>query len=185
MHVQNRSGQSESCFEGSFVKYCLFYFSFIMPRWSEKQSCTFVSLYKDFDCLWNVFDPSYKNRGMRTAAFEYIVKVMNIPSFTVNDVPKKIRSFRSTYNQELLKVSKSQKSGADDDDVYYPTVKWFDDMDYIMKNSNVADRPTMTDVVSLHTIKCLKVVFSPSSGKVAHFKTCFIVVSFSPKVNLV
>lgn len=85
---------------------------------------------------------------MRVAAFEYIVKVMNIPSFTVNDVPKKIRSFRSTYNQELLKVSKSQKSGADDDDVYSPTVKWFDDMDYIMKNSNVADRPTITDVVS-------------------------------------
>lgn len=118
-----------------------------MPRWSEKQSCTFVSLYKEFDCLWNVFDPSYKNRDMRLAAFDYIVKVMNIPTFTVNDVPKKIRSFRSTYNQELLKVVNSQENGAGND-VYYPTVKWFDDMDYIMKNSNVNDRPTITDIVS-------------------------------------
>lgn len=116
-----------------------------MSRWSQKQSCTFVSLYKDSACLWNAFDPSYKNRDARFEAYEYMVQVMNIPDFTVNDVSKKIRSFKSTYNQELLKIVKSQETG----DVYYPTVKWFDDMDYVMNNSKVRERQSTTNLVSI------------------------------------
>lgn len=49
-----------------------------------------------------------------------------------------------------MNLSKSQESvEAGVDDVYYPTLKWFEDVDYIMKNSNVTERPKTTNMVSI------------------------------------
>nr|CAH7733459.1 unnamed protein product [Callosobruchus chinensis] len=36
----------------------------------------FVAVYKDYECIWNIGSPSYRNRAMRAAAFEEIVKYM-------------------------------------------------------------------------------------------------------------
>lgn len=120
-----------------------------MSRWGEQQSYKFVTLYKEAECLWNFFDPCYRNRDMRLDAFKHIVEEMNIAGFTLDDVAKKIRSFRSTYNQELQKIKNSEKSGAGTGELYKPSLKWFDDMDYIMKNSNiqVQERPRYTNMV--------------------------------------
>jgi hypothetical protein len=59
---------------------------------------------------------------------------MNITNFGVKDVSKKIKSLRSTYHLEVTKITKSKASGAGADEVYTPTIKWFNAMDYIIKN---------------------------------------------------
>jgi dihydroorotate dehydrogenase len=103
-------------------------------RWSEEQTTKFVNMYKDSENLWNVFTPEYKNREARLASLKHMVLDMNIPNFGVKDVSKKIKSLRSTYHLEVTKITKSKASGAGADEAYTPTIKWFNAMDYIIKN---------------------------------------------------
>lgn len=121
-------------------------------RWSSQENVKFVNLYRDQENLWNVFDSQYKNRDARRTSLQHIVTEMNIPRFTEKDVAKKIKNLRSTYNQELLKIEKSKKSGSGTDDMYKPSIKWFDIMDYIMKIINLKEKETSSNLVSIHTI---------------------------------
>ena len=73
---------------------------------------------------------------------------MNIPNFGVKDVSKKIKSLRSTYHLEVTKITKSKASGAEADEAYTPTIKWFNAMDYIIKNSTIKEKETYTNLVS-------------------------------------
>jgi ribosome recycling factor len=63
------------------------------------------------------------------------MQAMGREEFGVTEVKQKIKNIRSTYNQEVQKIQKSKASGTSPDDVYKPTVKWFDVMDQIMKGS--------------------------------------------------
>ena len=46
-----------------------------------------------------------------------MVKQLNIPGLTQEDVKLKIKSIRSRYSSELAKVLKSEKSGAGRDNI--------------------------------------------------------------------
>ena len=115
-------------------------------RWSPDQNVKFVELYKDNTNLWNCLDPNYKNRNLRQSSIENIRAEMNLVS--TSDVTKKIKSLRSTYHLESLKIEKSKKSGSSTDDVYKPSIKWFDSMDYIMKIINLKEKETTSNLVS-------------------------------------
>jgi hypothetical protein len=77
---------------------------------------------------------NYKNKHMRQRAIEAIMQAVGREEFGVTEVKQKIKNIRSTYNQEVQKIQKSKSSGTSPDDVYKPTVKWFDVMDR-MKSS--------------------------------------------------
>jgi len=100
-----------------------------------------VELYKDQTNLWNCLDPSYKNRDLRKASFEHIHNELGLTD--MNEVTKKIKNLRSTYNQEVLKIEKSKKSGSG------TSTKWFDSMDYIMKIINLKEKQTTSNLVSI------------------------------------
>ncbi|XP_026746865.1 uncharacterized protein LOC113508093 [Trichoplusia ni] len=68
----------------------------------------------------------------------------------MNEVTKKIKNLRSTYNQELLKIEKSKKSGSGTDEIYKPSIKWFDSMDYIMKIINLKEKETSSNLEPYH-----------------------------------
>jgi len=53
-----------------------------------------------------MFIPEYRNRETRSASMQSIASELNIRNFTMKDVPKKIKSLRSTYYLELAKVEK-------------------------------------------------------------------------------
>jgi len=72
---------------------------------------------------------------MRQRAIEAIMQATGREEFGVTEVKQKIKNIRSTYNQEVQKIQKRKASGTSPDDVYKPTVKWFDVMDQIMKGS--------------------------------------------------
>lgn len=120
-----------------------------MPeRWNELTTCKFVELYKEQEDLWNMNIPTYKIKGARQKALQEIVTQMGLENFTVPDAIKKIKSLRATYNQEFSKIEKSASSGAGTDDLYKPTMKWFNAMSEIMK-IGVLKRDTFNSQVSI------------------------------------
>lgn len=116
-------------------------------RWTSEQNLKFVELYKDQTNLWNCLDPSYKNRDLRKASLEHIRNELGLTD--TNEVTKKIKNLRLTYNQEVLKIEKSKKSISGTDEVYKPIIKWFDSMDYIMKIINLKEKQTTSNLASI------------------------------------
>ena len=103
-------------------------------KWTESETIKLVEVYKTYECIWNISIPSYRNRPMRSAAYEEIVKYMAKENFGIAELKQKIKNLRCTYNQELGKIKKSKKSGSGLDDIYVPSIKWFALMDSFMKN---------------------------------------------------
>jgi hypothetical protein len=68
-------------------------------------------------------------------AIEATMQTMRWEEFGFTEVKQKIKNIQSTYNEEVQKIQKSKASGTSPDDVYKPTVEWFDVMDQIMKGS--------------------------------------------------
>lgn len=127
-------------------------------RWNDATTLKFVQLYRANENLWNMFIPEYRNREARSESLQSIVDELNCPNFTVKDVPKKIKSLRSTYYLEVAKIEKSKASGAGADFVYKPSVPWFDDMKYIMQSATIKEKKTSSNLVSikklLFTLHC-------------------------------
>jgi len=117
-------------------------------RWNEETTLKFVQLYHEHENLWNMFVPEYRNRDTRSASMQFIARELNIPNFTMKDVPKKIKSLRSTYYLELAKVEKSKASGGGTSFVYKPLVPWYTDMSYIINTATVKGKETDSNLVS-------------------------------------
>jgi hypothetical protein len=90
----------------------------------------------------------YKRKDARQSALEGIVRKMGLENFTTKDAKQKIKSLRATYQQESHKIYKSLSSGADLEDVYKPSMKWFTLMTEVMK-SGVLKRGTVSSEVSI------------------------------------
>ncbi|KAL4113585.1 hypothetical protein QTP88_017191 [Uroleucon formosanum] len=103
-------------------------------KWSESDTIALVELYEKHECIWNIGSKDYRNKLMRDDVYEDIVKTLKKDNFGVTKLKQKIKNLRCTYNQELLKIKKSQKSGSGVDDLYVPNIKWFKLMDSFMKN---------------------------------------------------
>lgn len=116
-------------------------------RWTSEQNLKFMELYKDRTNLWNRLDPNYRNRDLRKASLEHIRMELGLTD--THEVTRKIKNLRSTYNQEILKIEKSKKNGCGSDEVYKPSIKWFDSMDYIMKIINLKEKQTTSYLVSI------------------------------------
>lgn len=115
------------------------------PKWSDNTTCKFVKLYKQHECLWNTKIELYRNKNAREAAIIDIIEAMELKNFTVADVKNKIKSLRGTYQQEVLKIEKSEKSGVTY--VYKPAMKWFCIMTEVM-GSGTLKRSTQNNLVS-------------------------------------
>jgi hypothetical protein len=68
-----------------------------------------LDLLRNQECLWNVKSENYRNRNIRDKPLEEMVKQLNIPDLTQEDLKLKIKSFRSRHSSELAKVLKSEK----------------------------------------------------------------------------
>jgi hypothetical protein len=115
-----------------------------MPaRWNDKLTCKYVELYREHECLWNMNSTLYKRKDARQGPLEEIVRKMELENFTTEDAKQKIKSLRATYQQESYKIEKSLSSGADLEDVYKPSMKWFTLMAQVMK-SGVLKRESLS-----------------------------------------
>lgn len=87
--------------------------------WSHDQVICLIELYKERPCLYQVKSSSYKNKHMRTTAYESMVtELKNIrPGTTVAEIKSKINGLRTNFITEHRKYLKSKHSGMDEDSV--------------------------------------------------------------------
>lgn len=113
-------------------------------RWTDADAIKLIELYKTYHFLWDSNHRLYKNHMARTKAYESIMEQMNKPNITVQDIRCKIKNLRSSYYQEVKKVSRAQDLGLE----YTPTLPWFDYvkdiMDTVVHHQTVNLMPTFT-----------------------------------------
>jgi hypothetical protein len=93
----------------------------------------FIEIYKTEPCLWHVKCKEYHDREKRSAAYDKLLSKLKElePNATKDDVIKKINTLRSNVRRERKKYDESVKSGASSDDIYKPTLWYFDLFDFI------------------------------------------------------
>lgn len=92
-----------------------------------------IEVYKSLPALWKVKSDDYSNRQKKDAAYAVLVEKFQekYPNYTREDVKKKINSYRTNYRKELKKVQESEKSGAGADQVYEPTLWYFQALTFL------------------------------------------------------
>ncbi|XP_076058392.1 uncharacterized protein LOC143035331 isoform X4 [Oratosquilla oratoria] len=93
-----------------------------------------IQLYRDLPVLWQVKSKEYSDRQKKNSAYEVLVKKYNekYPGATRDDVRKKINSLRTNFRKELAKMRSLQMSGAGSDEIYQPTLWYFDEMRFLV-----------------------------------------------------
>ncbi|KAK3887126.1 hypothetical protein Pcinc_008716 [Petrolisthes cinctipes] len=93
----------------------------------------FIECYKSFPSLWKIKSEGYKNRNLKANCYKQLVEMLkkHIPTATKDLVCKKINAFRTSYRRELKKVIKSEKSGAGSDDIYSPSLWYYDALGFL------------------------------------------------------
>ncbi|KXJ78362.1 hypothetical protein RP20_CCG004814 [Aedes albopictus] len=92
-------------------------------RMSSDEIVHLLGLYREHELLWNYSHELYKNKQKRLAALETIRAAMDLES--VDEVKRRIKVVRDTYNIEKNKMSSSKKSGAGTADVYHTRLSWY------------------------------------------------------------
>ncbi|XP_063812991.1 uncharacterized protein LOC135050422 [Pseudophryne corroboree] len=94
-----------------------------------------IDLYRQNECLWRVRSPDYANRIKRNRAYQQLIEYSRGKNSDVDVdwVKKKISNFRTVFVKERKKVQDSQRSGAGTDEVYKPTLWYYDQIQFIIE----------------------------------------------------
>lgn len=106
-----------------FLKSVKFEMAIRKKRMSSDEIVHLLGLYREHELLWNYSHELYKNKQKRLAALETIRAAMDLES--VDEVKRRIKVVRDTYNIEKNKMSSSKKSGAGTADVYHTRLSWY------------------------------------------------------------
>jgi hypothetical protein len=93
----------------------------------------FIHLYRSLPATWKIKSEMYKDKMLKHDCYVKLTnKLKEIdPTADINTTKKKINILRSNYRRELKKVLASEKSGADIDDIYLPSVWYFDEFKFL------------------------------------------------------
>lgn len=83
--------------------------------------------------LWQITSDSYKNKYLKNKAWKELLEVyVKIDEKgTIEALKRKIGNIRTCYRRELKKVISSERSGAGAEDVYVPTLWYFDLLNFL------------------------------------------------------
>lgn len=70
------------------------------------------------------------------------------PEASKDDVKKKFNSLRTNYRKELKKHLQSMKSGSGTDDIYHPTLWYFNEMSFLQDQETASDSQSSMDTQS-------------------------------------
>ncbi|KAJ4447226.1 hypothetical protein ANN_09229 [Periplaneta americana] len=98
-------------------------------------------LYKDMPCLWDISNVNYLNRDMRNQAMEILLEKYKEADEDANMsvLKKKIENMRTSYRRELKKVKASVRTGAGTEDIYTPTL-WYFELLHFLDEKNEQSR---------------------------------------------
>lgn len=122
----------------------------------------FIDIYRSEPCLWQVKNKFYHDRNKREAAYTKLVaKLKEIePEASKETVQKKINNLRSAVRKEKKKIDSSKKSGTSPDEIYKPTLWYYDLFSFLgdqdipaSSTSNLDDEENASNEVSLNLNK--------------------------------
>lgn len=118
------------------------------PICKKEALLDFIEAYRSHPELWDVESPHYSNRNKKAAAYEALIDKLKLvePDATRDSVVKKINNLRSAFRKELRKVKDCKKSGSAGDDVYTPTLWYYNDLMFLV------DQETSEPSVSTATL---------------------------------
>lgn len=97
--------------------------------WSRDLITDFINLYKSYPCLWKIKSEAYKNRNLRDEAYNKMTefcRLRGFPNANRDFVVKKIQSLRGSFRKELKKAVDTQRSGRGADEIYIPSLWYYD-----------------------------------------------------------
>lgn len=102
-----------------------------IPNTQEWRS--FFDKFEEKSMLWQSSSEHYKNKFLKMKAWkELLVEYQKIdPEATVEQLKRKITNIRTCYRRERKKINASEKSGAGFDDIYTPSLWYFDKLDFL------------------------------------------------------
>lgn len=114
-------------------------------HWSRQDILILIESYRKYPCLWNVKSKLYKDRDKRAAALSSISEELkrNGVSATINEIKRKLDGIRCQYRREKNKMRKSKKSGTGTEDLYIPTL-WFFDLLFFLNDAEEGRASTST-----------------------------------------
>lgn len=91
--------------------------------WTE-----FIELYREQRCLWDVKSRNYSNKHLRKESLDVLIEKCKdiFPNADEKFVKAKIDSLRASFRREMKKLISSKSTGKGLDDVYEPTLWYFD-----------------------------------------------------------
>lgn len=96
--------------------------------WSKDFTTTFLEKYREFHCLWKIKSKEYLNKNLKTAAYDELAELCKTvcPDANREFVVKKIQGLRGSFRKELKKVLASKRSGSGHDQIYEPTLWYYE-----------------------------------------------------------
>ncbi|KAL1488632.1 hypothetical protein ABEB36_014432 [Hypothenemus hampei] len=92
----------------------------------------FIELYRSFPCLWKIKSKEYSDRDKKRQAYEILIrKYKEIDHAANKETIVKKNKFIANCVKELSKVNKSIRSGAGDEDIYKPSLWYFDLLSFL------------------------------------------------------
>lgn len=93
----------------------------------------FFNVYRQLPELWKVKSDAYRNRMKRRRGYAILLKKYKEyePDATEDLLKKKINNIRVSYRRELNKILKSYETANSSDEVYKPTLWYFNELDFL------------------------------------------------------
>ncbi|KAL4706056.1 hypothetical protein ACJJTC_001654 [Scirpophaga incertulas] len=115
-------------------------------NYSKEFLTQFIDLYKSLPTLWKIKSKEYSDRNKKNEPYHLMIEKLKKvePNATRDTVTKKINSLRSSRRKEKKKVKDSLKSGTSTDDVYQPSLWYYELLDF------VDDQETARDPISVN-----------------------------------
>ena len=93
----------------------------------------FIELYRGQPSLWKIKSADYFDRRKKAASYDILVSKsqQKYSSATKDTVTKKINSMRSAFRREYKKVINSHRSSTSSEDLYHPTLWYFQSLMFL------------------------------------------------------
>ena len=97
-------------------------------KWSHKAVTGLLTLYRRMPSLWKVKSDDYLNRNLKKKCYDELIAYCKqiFPHADKDFVSKKIQKLRGSFRKEFRRVEASTRSGKGADDVYVPSLWYYD-----------------------------------------------------------
>ncbi|XP_049875451.1 uncharacterized protein LOC126373352 [Pectinophora gossypiella] len=92
-----------------------------------------IDMYRDMSYLWQRDHELYMNREMRAEGLKVLLEVYKQfdKDADITRIRKKLENLRTTYVKELKKVRASKQTAADENEIYVPTLWYYDHLSFL------------------------------------------------------